>query len=249
MRLVLLKVLLLTCHWLFTSTIPSNTLQISVNLKLFILFLPVSTILCLQPVYFYSVCLSILLSASRVAELLWSFYRHDSFSINNKTEGKINNKKKRNQYQVLYRCDSLAPRKSVCIQIGNRYRFIISISVLSIGFFFFENGLIKSWWNYFLFPLIFCSAIHRESHLHTKHASETAHRLLHDGAGSILNHNSVPKNAIPSLCGSTRSSLALTIILPSFMNEKNRTLPTYCSIMQCSTYICMYIFCLTIQQC
>lgn len=38
--------------------------------------------------YFSPLCLSILLSTSRVTELLWSLYRHDSCSINNKTEGK-----------------------------------------------------------------------------------------------------------------------------------------------------------------
>lgn len=96
------------------------------------------------------------------------------------------------------------------IQIYYQHISIVNRVFSCSSSFFFENGLIKTWWNYFLFPLIFCSAIHGESHMHTKHASETAHRLLHDGAGSILNHNSVPKNAIPSLCGSTRGSLALT---------------------------------------
>lgn len=72
-------------------------------------------------------------------------FQHDSRSINNKTEGRGKKKKK-----SIPCCDSLVLQKSVWIQIGSRYKFIISISVLSIGFFL-EDGFIKTWWNYFLF--------------------------------------------------------------------------------------------------
>lgn len=126
---------------------------------------------------------------------------------------KLKVKEKRNQYEVLHCCDSLALRKSLCIQIGYRYTFIISISTLSV-WTFFENRLIKRRWNNFLFPLIFWWAIHRESYQHTK--PQKLHRVSSSTGHAVVNHNSVPcyKNATPFLFMSTGCSYSLTTTQP-----------------------------------
>lgn len=202
--------------------------------------------------YFSSVCLSILLSASRVAELLWSLYRHDSCSINNKTEGKRKKKSILGFIPLWFAGFTKVSVNSDHQQIQIYYQHISIVNRVFLREWTYQN-LMKL---FSLSPYLLLCSPQRIILAHLvclRNSTQAPAQWRWD----ILNHNSVPENTMPSLCGSMESSLALTTTLPcanilsisTFTWKRGTELQTLVIVLQRTNiyihtgYTC--IFCLT----